>query len=331
MKSYDIYGIGAALVDIEYSVDDAFLSQNKLDKGIMTLSDETQQHQLINNLSAHSTLVKRSSGGSACNTVVAARGFGSKAFYAGKVGSDDDGQFFIQDLHDRGVGFHQSHPSAGITGKCLVMITEDAERTMNTFLGVNTELRSQEVDTRVLSDSKWLYMEGYLVTDPERANVAYQAMLDAKRSGVKTSLSLSDPFVVQVFLEPLKRVIGDGVDLLFCNADEAQSFTAASSVEGAAEALHDYAKSFVITLGENGSMVYDGNQLTTVPGVKIEAINTNGAGDMFAGAFLHAISCGHDYRLSAEFANAAAAVVVGQFGPRIEAPEYAQLKKQFGM
>ena len=134
MKSYDIYGIGAALVDIEYSVDDAFLSQNKIDKGVMALVDEVQQHQMISNLSKHSTLVKRSSGGSACNTIVASSGFGSKAFYAGKVGSDDDGQFFIQDLDDHGVDFRQTDSSAGITGKCLVMITDDAERTMNTFL-----------------------------------------------------------------------------------------------------------------------------------------------------------------------------------------------------
>ena len=331
MKSYDIYGIGAALVDIEYSVDDAFLSQNKIDKGVMALVDEVQQHQMISNLSKHSTLVKRSSGGSACNTIVASSGFGSKAFYAGKVGSDDDGQFFIQDLDDHGVDFRQTDSSAGITGKCLVMITDDAERTMNTFLGVNTELRSQEVDTAALADSHWLYMEGYLVTDPERTEVAIEAMLHAKRNGVKTSLSLSDPFVVQIFSEPLKRVIGDGVDLLFCNADEAQNFTATSSVEEAAVVLRDFAKSFVITLGAEGSMVYDGNQLKTVSGVKVEALNTNGAGDMFAGAFLHAISHGHQYPLAAEFANAAAAVVVGQFGPRIEASEYARLKQVFRM
>lgn len=331
MKTYDVYGIGAALVDIEFKVDDNFLQQNQVDKGIMTLVDEDQQHQLMTNLTSHSELVKRSCGGSACNTIVAASGFGAKAFYAGKVASDEEGVFFVQDLNAAGVDFHEAGHTSGITGKCLVMITDDAERTMNTYLGVNVDLTSKEVDTQSLANAKWLYIEGYLVTDPQRTQVAVEAMSFAKQHGVKTSLSLSDPFVVQIFSEQLKSVIGDGMDLLFCNEDEAISFTGSDTIEQAAEVLKDYAKAFVITRGAEGLLVYDGDQATFIPSVKTKAINTNGAGDMFAGAFLYAISVGGDYVSAAQFANAAAALVVSQFGPRIETPEYAKLKQQLNI
>mgnify|MGYP001285172784 CR=1 FL=1 len=331
MKTYDVYGIGAALVDLEYKVDDNFLQQNQVDKGLMTLVDEDRQFQLIANLGSHSQLVKRSCGGSACNTVVATSGFGAKAFYAGKVASDEEGVFFIRDLNAAGVDFHEVGHASGITGKCLVMITDDTERTLNTYLGVNADLTLNDVDTQLLANAKWLYMEGYLVTDSQRTQVAVEAMSFAKQHGVKTSLSLSDPFVVQIFSEQLKSVIGDGMDLLFCNEEEAINFTGSSTIEQATEALKDHARSFVITRGAEGSLVYDGEQTTYVPGVKAKAINTNGAGDMFAGAFLYAISVGHDYILAAQFANAAAALVVSQFGPRIETPKYAKLKQQFNI
>jgi sugar/nucleoside kinase (ribokinase family) len=326
-----VYGIGAALVDIEYKVDDNFLQQNQVDKGLMTLVDEDRQYQLIANLQSHSQLVKRSCGGSACNTVVATSGFGAKAFYAGKVASDEEGVFFIKDLNAAGVDFHKVGHASGVTGKCLVMITDDAERTMNTYLGVNIDLTSRDVDTQLLANAKWLYVEGYLVTDSQRTQVAVEAMSFAKQHGVKTSLSLSDPFVVQIFSQQLKAVIGGGMDLLFCNEEEAINFTSSSTIEQAVEALKDYAKSFVITRGAEGSLVYDGNKSIFVDGVKTKAINTNGAGDMFAGAFLYAISVGRDYVLAAQFANAAAAFVVSQFGPRIETSAYAILKQQFNV
>jgi len=151
----------------------------------------------------------------------------------------------------------------------------------------------------------------------------------AKASQVKTSLSLSDPFVVQVFGDNLLKVIGNGIDLLFCNSHEARSFTNTQSTEAAAEQLKKYAKTFVITRGAEGSLSFDGTDLVQTAGVSANAVDTNGAGDMFAGAFLYAINAGHNYAWAAKFANAASARVVSQFGPRIEAVEYEQIKQQF--
>ena len=343
MKKYQIYGVGAALVDTEVVVTNEFLSTHKIDKGIMTLVDEERQFELLAALDSHH--VKRSCGGSACNTIVAASCFGSSGFYSAKVAEDDDGRFFIKDLQATGVDFHTLAVSAAstdartsaasacasITGKCLVMVTDDAERTMNTFLGANLELTSNEIDEASLISSEWLYLEGYLVTDEARTNVAAKAMELAKANQVKTSLSLSDPFVVQVFGDNLRKVIGDGIDLLFCNSHEARSFTNTHSTEAAAEQLKKYAKTFVITRGAGGSLSYDGTDLVQTPGVTANAVDTNGAGDMFAGAFLYAINSGHDYIWASRFANAASARVVSQFGPRIDSLEYKQIKHLFNV
>jgi sugar/nucleoside kinase (ribokinase family) len=331
MKRYQIYGIGAALVDTEVVVTDAFLSANKIDKSLMTLVDEERQFHLLGVLNSHSHRVKRSCGGSACNSIVAASCFGSRTFYSGKVAADDDGKFFVEDLQSTGVDFHKAEASSGVTGKCLVMVTDDAERTMNTFLGANLDLTSNEVDESTLINSDWLYLEGYLVTDDARTDVAIKAMECAKANQVKTSLSLSDPFVVQVFEDNLHKVIGDGVDLLFCNSDEARSFTNTHSAEAAAEQLKKHAKTFVITQGAGGSLSYDGTDLVQTPGVTANSVDTNGAGDMYAGAFLYAINAGHCYALAAKFANEASARVVSQFGPRIDSLEYKQIKQLFNI
>lgn len=335
MKKYQIYGLGAALVDTEVVVTNKFLNTHKIDKGVMTLVDEARQFELLAALDSHH--VKRSCGGSACNTIVAASCFGSTGFYSAKVADDDDGRFFIDDLQAMGVDFHKVAANTGIstcasiTGKCLVLVTDDAERTMNTFLGANLELTSNEIDETSLINSEWLYLEGYLVTDEARTNVAVQAMELAKANQVKTSLSLSDPFVVQVFGDNLRKVIGDGIDLLFCNSHEARSFTKTHSTEAAAEQLKKYAKTFVITRGAGGSLSYDGKDLVQTSGVTANAVDTNGAGDMFAGAFLYAINSGHDYIWASRFANAASARVVSQFGPRIDSLEYKQIKHLFNV
>ena len=331
MAKYNIYGIGAAIVDTEVVVNDSFLNENEISKGLMTLVDEKRQKFLIDSLTTERIPIKRSCGGSACNSVVAASRFGSSAFFSGKVADDEEGVFFVKDLKRSGVDFHQVDPSNGVTGKCLVMVTPDAERTMNTNLGASLELSYREIDEPALANSDWLYIEGYVVTDDQRTSVARDAMAFAKKNGVKTSLSLSDPFVIKVFSDNIKTIIGEnGVDLIFCNGDEARSFTGTHTIEAAAEALKKYAKTFAITRGPGGSLVFDGDNLIHTPGVLSNAIDTNGAGDMFAGAFLHALISGREYSWAAQFANTASSIVVSSFGPRIKDIEYISLKSRFG-
>ena len=329
MTKYDIYGIGAALVDTEVEVSDAFLANAGIDKGVMTLVDEARQAELLGALSAESSSMLRKCGGSVCNSVVAASSLGAQAFFSGKVADDDDGQLYIDDLKEAGVDFHSAGQEPGITGKCLVMVTDDAERTMNTFLGASEGLSAREIDQAALVNSEWFYVEGYLVTDDARTAATQAAVELAKASGVKVAISLSDPFVVSVFGDALRQVIGDGVDLIFCNKDEAMAFTSTETLDAASGALKRYTKTFAITDGAEGAVTFDGNSLNQSMGVKAEAIDTNGAGDMFAGAFLYAITSGRSYGWAADLANDCAARVVAQFGPRLEAQEFDLIKTKF--
>jgi sugar/nucleoside kinase (ribokinase family) len=211
------------------------------------------------------------------------------------------------------------------------MVTDDAERTMNTFLGASEDLSAREIDQAALVDSEWFYVEGYLVTDEARTAATKAAVELAKSKGVKVAISLSDPFVVSVFGDSLRQVIGDGVDLIFCNKDEATAFTGTETLDAASEALKQYTKTFAITDGARGAITFDGASLEQSEGVKAEAIDTNGAGDMFAGAFLYAITAGKGYGWAASLANDCAAKVVARFGPRLDPADFASIKQRFGI
>ena len=329
MAKYDIYGIGAALVDTEVEVTDAFLDQFRIEKGVMTLVDQPRQAKLLEALNVQHKRLIRKSGGSACNSIVAAANFGANTVFSGKVAQDDDGDYFAKDLSEAGVNFYGTNAENAVTGKCLVMITKDAERTMNTYLGASDAFADTDIDHSVLLDSEWLYIEGYLLTDNDRTHVIKQAVTVAKHNGIKIALSLSDPFVAQLFADNLNAIIGDGIDLIFCNKDEALAFTNTENINQACEALKGITKTFAITYGADGAMVFDGDAITSVAAVPTKAIDTNGAGDMFAGAFLYGITSGKDYIWSAELGNASAAKVVAQFGPRLDKAQFESIKERF--
>ncbi len=331
MIRYNVYAIGAALLDIEVPVSEVFLHDNLIEKGVMTLVDEARQAKLINALNKKNNLQRKKSGGSACNTLVALASFGASTFFSGKVADDDDGKHFINDLVEAGVMFHSAAPEQGITGKCLVMVTDDAERTLNTFLGASELLSGKEIDLEALLESEWLYIEGYLLTDDARTSLVSDVVSKAKSAGVKVALSLSDPFVAQIFGDNLRIVIDDGIDLIFCNRDECLAFANTESTDEAFKVLANSAKMLAITDGASGATVFDGRTMTKVPGVPTIAIDTNGAGDMFAGAFLYAVIAGRDLKWAAELANESAARIVGQFGPRLDAEDFVSIKQKFGI
>ena len=331
MATYNIYGIGAALIDTEVEVSDAFLANASIDKGVMSLVDEARQYELLGALASEELSLVRKCGGSVCNSLVAASSLGAKTFFSGKVADDSDGDLYVSDLREAGVVFHGAGQESGITGKCLVMVTADAERTMNTFLGASEALSSREIDQAALTDSEWLYIEGYLVTDEARTVATKAAVELARSNGVKIAVSLSDPFVVAVFGDALREVLGHGVDLIFCNKEEAMAFTGTDTLEKASEGLKLCTKTFAITDGAKGALIFDGKTTQQSDGVEASAIDTNGAGDMFAGTFLYAITLGRDYAWAAGLANDCAARVVAQFGPRLEAQQFDQIKAQFGI
>lgn len=329
MHKYDIYGIGAALVDTEIQVSDGDLKNLGIDKGIMTLVDEERQHQLMGQLADHLVASTRASGGSAANSIIAASYFGAKTFYSCRVANDDNGRFYLRDLSAAGVTYHSYNGSAeGITGKCLVMITPDAERTMNTFLGQSELLSIQDIDTEALKTSRFAYIEGYLVTSATGLPAAIELKNLAQEHKVATAISLSDPAIVEFFRAGLSEVIGTGVDLLFCNEAEAKNFTQTESLEEACSALKNYAKTFAVTLGGDGALLFDGEKTIEIVPHSTQAIDTNGAGDMFAGAFLYGLSEGMNYAEAGRLASRAAARVVSQFGPRLKGVQHSEVLDQ---
>lgn len=317
-KRYHVYGVGAALVDTEIEVSDADLAAMAVEKGVMTLVDAARQAQLLEHLAGHLMHSKRASGGSAANTIIAIAQFGGSTFYSCKVANDENGHFYLRDLKAAGVDcLIDKERDHGVTGKCLVLITPDAERTMNTYLGISETLSVHNLSADAISASEYVYLEGYLVTSPTGRAAAIRAREIAEQNGVKTALSFSDPGIVAHFREGLQAMIGARVDLLFCNRHEALSWAQTDNFEQAVEALKKVAHSFAITLGADGALVFDGTSLHTIEPCKVKAIDTNGAGDMFAGAFLYGITQGQDFAAAGRLASLASATVVSDYGPRL--------------
>jgi sugar/nucleoside kinase (ribokinase family) len=327
-KKYDLYAIGNALVDMEYEVHDEFFFKHKIDKGLMTLVDEERQKYLLDALGTAPK--KQQCGGSAANTAIAAAQFGARSFYSCKVAKDPIGNFYFQDLLDNGVHSNLMHQDRedGITGKCLVLITPDAERTMNTFLGITSTISKIQIDPEAIRHSKYMYMEGYLVASPSGREAAIHARRIAEAAGVKTALTFSDVNMVRFFNDGLREMIGDGVDLLFCNELEACAFTDTDDLILASEKLKQTAKTFVITRGENGALIFDGEAFITIRPFPVKAIDSNGAGDMYAGAFLYAITHNHTFDSAGKLASMAASRVVSQFGPRLKTEVAMEIKKK---
>ncbi|ASP37491.1 adenosine kinase [Bacterioplanes sanyensis] len=325
--SYHIYGIGNALVDKEFEVDDAFFADTGIDKGMMTLIDEQQLSTTLDSLSQRYGLTKRASGGSAANTIIAAAYFGANNYYTCSVASDDAGDFYVADIKAAGVDTNMDgEREDGVTGKCLVMVTPDAERTMNTYLGISTQLGAHHIDESALSQSQYAYIEGYLVTSDTSRAAAVQVRELARQHGVKVALTFSDPAMVQFFKDGLKDMIGDGVDVLFCNEQEAKLFADSEQLDDALQALQQVAAQVVITRGAEGALIWDGQQQHQIAPHAVTAVDSNGAGDMFAGAYLYAISHGHDAAAAGRLASLASATVVSQFGPRLDPEQHEPLK-----
>jgi sugar/nucleoside kinase (ribokinase family) len=317
---YDVYGIGNALVDMEFKVNDEFFAQQSIEKGLMTLVEEDRQGELVAALQEmNQGEIKRQCGGSAANTIIAVSQFGGKSFYSFKIANDDTGHFYLNDISENGVStknLKETLPE-GKTGKCMVMVTPDAERTMNTYLGITATLDKEQIDEAALKESKWLYIEGYLVASPTGQQAAVEAVRFAKANGVKTSLTMSDPNMVKFFKDNMNEIIGDGLDLIFCNEHEALDFTGTTDLKDAREKMKDLAKSFVITLGKNGAMIWDGTMFIDIEPHSVTAIDSNGAGDMYAGAFLYGITNGMSHAGAGALASLASSKIVEQYGPRL--------------
>ncbi len=329
MKRYDVYGMGAALVDTEIKVDDVFLEKLDIAKGVMTLVDEARQEEILRKLNSEHCEIQRACGGSAANTVIAHQLFGGTSFLSCRTADDRDGHFYRNDLRRSGVQYSGLQESGGTTGKCLVMITPDAERTMNTYLGASEKISTEDLAPEALAASRYLYMEGYLVTSANGRAAAIRARQIAEQHDVMTALSFSDPAVVAGFADGLQEILGNGVDFLFCNEEEARKWAGTDSLENVAEALCKVARCSVVTRGDQGARILNGDGWTDIPPCRVQAIDTNGAGDLFAGAFLYGLAQGYTLTEAGCLASHASAKIVCHYGPRLPREQYPAILQQF--
>lgn len=326
-KKYHVYGVGNALVDIEIEATDEQLAELKVEKGLMTLVDPERQRFLLDSLTG--VQHKLSGGGSAANTIMALAHLGARCYYSCRIADDHSGNFFADDMRAAGVetNVHMDKGSDGVTGTCLVMVTPDAERTMNTNLGISAELSAEQLIEAELAASEYLYIEGYLVSTPNSLATAMKARELARKHGVKVAMTFSDPAMVQFCCDGLKTVLGDGVDVLLCNEAEAMGYTGCDTLDEAADALREFTKVLAITCGAAGSRIWDGERWIHVASHPVKAVDTNGAGDLFAGAFLYGLTHGHDCETSARLASRGAATLVTHFGARLHREGLSEVKQ----
>ena len=324
MQSIDVYGIGNALVDIEYEVEDDLFPAHGVRRGVMTLVTHERQEEIIAALRARGDMRKMMDGGSVANSLYAISNFGGRSFFSCKVADDEAGNFYLRELSQHGIrtrgDFHEVE-----TGRCLIMISPDAERTMYTFLGASEFLSPADLDFDAVRRSKYVYIEGYQVSSDSGRAAAIELRKFAAENGVSTALTFSDPSLLEIFPDQMKEMLGDGVDLLFCNEEEARLWTGAADLGEACAALRTSAKQFVVTRGAKGSILFDGNYFIELDAHKVKAVDTTGAGDAYAGGFLYALSKGQSFPQAGQLATRIAAAVVSRFGPRLEAEDYRRL------
>lgn len=313
-RKYDVYGLGNAIVDLQLSVDDKQFEKLGLTKGSMNLVDSARQAELIKNfehLKPH-----RASGGSVANSIISIAQLGGKAAFGGLIGDDDLGEFYAADMAKLGVHLYTSPVQADTTGTCVILITSDAERTMNTNLGASALFGAEHVSAQVTKESEWIFIEGYLFCSPAGFEAVRKAIRYATNNGTKIAITFSDAFIVNAFGEQLRSAV-KYADLIFANLTEAGHYTAQSDENKIFAALQNVAPNVVMTMSERGARVsFDGTSFA-VDAFKTAAVDDTGAGDMFAGSFLYAISNGLTAEDATRLACYLAGKVVSQLGPRL--------------
>ncbi len=314
MSGIEVVGVGNAIVDVIGTVDESFITEWELNKGSMTLIDEPRAEQLTG-LMPDSL---KESGGSAANTMVGVASFGVSAAYIGKVRDDELGAAFADGMRAAGVAYDVVPADAGMaTARCLIQVTPDGQRTMNTFLGASSRLTTVDIDESLVAGASALYCEGYL-WDLEEAKAAIRHAMDVARSnGVSASFTLSDPFAVDRHRDEWLDLVSDRVDLLFGNIDEVKSLFGLEDLDAIIARLRDMTPRACITMGKDGSVVLDGAETTTVPAKQVpKRIDTTGAGDLYASGVLAGLAQGKDLAASAAMGSCAAAEIITHIGAR---------------
>ena len=313
-KKYHLCALGNGLVDLQYRISNEVLDLVGIERGEMKLVSSEAQKIALDKLKGVDMHI--CSGGSAANTLIAFQNFGGKAAYFTSLGNDEFGHFYAKEFNEIGIDlfpyFYEDHP----TGTCVVLITPDAERAMHTSLGATAFLQPEHINKQVIIDSEWIYLEGYELTTEGGAKALFKSLEVAKANGVKTALTFSDIFVIDIFKDNVAH-IAKQADLIFCNEGEAKTFTGKEDSRTAFEELCSICPHVVMTLGAEGSLIkWDGVEYT-IPSYPASPMDTTGAGDMFAAGFLYGIIHGMGPEKAGKLASLSAARIVSQMGARL--------------
>jgi sugar/nucleoside kinase (ribokinase family) len=314
----DVLGIGNALLDVVCHVDDAFLEEEGLSKGAMTLIDAGRAESLYAMMKTRVEV----SGGSVANTMAGLASLGGRGVYLGKVKDDVVGRTFQRDIRASGVDFDVPLAASGPpTGRCMVFVTPDAQRTMQTYLGASATFCPDDVDADAIRSALITYLEGYLF-DPEPAKQAFfKAAEIAHQAGRKVALSLSDPFCVDRHRTAFRELVAGHVDILFANEDEVVSLYEADDFPAALPQLQEQCELAAVTLGEKGSAVVAGDRMVQVAAQRVpQVVDTTGAGDLFASGFLFGLIRGVAAEECGRLGSLVAAEIISHYGARPETP-----------
>ncbi len=323
-KDIQLCGLGNALVDIQLQVHDDDLAGLGVNKGEMELVESGKQSEIIKRFSFQTSF--KCSGGSAANTIISFSEFGGKASYMTLLGNDNYGEFYFREFMDLGIILKADKIDNCPTGTCLILITPDAERTMLTSLGASAEFDVNHIDEDIIRRSKWLYIEGYKFSRQSSTEAVNAAIGLAKKHNTKIAVTFSDIFIIEAFRNNLNNA-AENADLIFCNDAEAIAFTGRMNVEAAFDNLSEICPNVVVTLGERGSKVKWGDDKLDIPPYPAKAIDTTGAGDMFAGAFMYEIIADGSPVKAGHLASYASSKIVSQMGARLNT-NYAELKSK---
>lgn len=318
MKKFQVVGIGNALVDVLAHTDEAFLDANGIGKGVMQLIDMPRAVDLYARIGP----AQEVSGGSAANTIAGIAHLGGRTAYVGKVCDDQLGGIFAHDLRAQGAVYDGPFaPKNGTreTGRCIVLVTPDGERSMNTCLGWSEYLDAGDIDEALMRDTDWLYLEGYRFDGPDSHAAFAKAIGACRGAGGRVAITLSDPFCVERHRDAFRRMIAEDVDLLFANRAEILSMYQTGDFDAAMQAAAAEVDIVVCTNSEHGAHVLTGGQHWHVPAVPTQVVDATGAGDLFAGAFLWGLGAGHTPETCARMGCIAASEVISHIGARPEA------------
>jgi len=328
-KTYQVVGIGNAIVDVLSQCEETFLTDNGIEKGIMQLIDTARATEIYGRMGPATEI----SGGSAANTIAGIAALGGQTAYVGKVKADQLGDIFAHDLQAQGAAYEVPRTPADAaeeTGRCMVLVTPDAERSLNTYLGVSEHLGPDDIDPAMMADTEWIYLEGYRF-DGALSHAAFAKAIKAcKGAGGKVSVTLSDPFCVDRHRDAFRSMIRDHVDLLFCNEHEMQAMYGCETLEGSIKAAAQEVDIVACTVSAKGALITRNGETYHALANAAQVVDVTGAGDLFAAGFLYGLVNGADMLTCGRMGCAAAGEIIGHIGARPEA-DLKQLFKEQGL